>query len=498
MSLTAGSAPLAKAPERCILDDCLMFVSDHVAATEAQRTAMVLYASATHAMREHVSMGRLLFTSKAEASGKTLAMNVTASLSSAPLDASGTSYALQSALAAATNEPEKAPVTLWEDEISTVFGRSGLNGGGSKVADVLRRGYKRGATDSWSVNRVPEYYSVFTPFIMTGLRTAVPRDIRSRCIVIEMEQGTPRRYFDVREAEPFAALLAASLAGEVKRHAEAIGAFRALGLHRKMTGRKLEVWEPLMAVAYAVGGPRWLAKAVSAFAELALDASDVRALTPSEMVVRDVAGIAEGYRERTGEEFAGGLMLADELRHIGGPLYEGRSDASLACLVRDSVPLDSEQRRVSGRRVSGYPVSALAAAWEAVRPAAPADLEPEAEVNPFACDEDDEDDEDETPEAPLPPLPPLPPVTADTRRDVAAVAAAYRVRTGAEYIPTAALAAGLRELGGPAYAGRSNASLACLVRDAVPFESDQRRGADGRQRGYPVTSLTSLAAGRRL
>jgi hypothetical protein len=420
MSLTADRSPLpCTIPDRSILDDCLAFVSDHVAATASQHVAMVAYAAATHSMREHVSMGRLLFTSKDPASGKTLALKVTAALSSAPLSAKGTSYALSSALAAATNELERPVPTLYRDEISDIFGRSGLNGSGNPLASILREGYKKGASDSWSVNRTAEYYSIFVPFILAGLRTAVPQDIRSRCIVVEMTPGTPRRYFDVREAEPFAAVLQQALASEVKRHSVDIGAFRALGLHPKMTGRKLEVWEPLCAAAYAIGGPRWLSMVVSAFTELALDASDVRALTPSETVVRDVAAVAGAYRERTGSEFAGGLMLADELRHLGGPLYEGRSDASLACLVRDCVPLDSEQRRGDGGKVRGYPVAALLGAWDAMRPAPAEDMEPAEEDNPFAIDDDAEDGS--APDAPVPPVPPVPPGQG-ARRTAPAVA----------------------------------------------------------------------------
>jgi hypothetical protein len=396
MSLPAGHGPPKQAiPERTILDECYAFVSSHVAASEPQKVAMVAYAAATHAMRVHVTMGRMLFTSQEEESGKTVAMMVTASLSSAPLDASGTSFALASALAAASNEPEKPPVTPYQDEISDVFNRSGLGGANNPVGSLLRRGYKRGATDSRSVNRVPEYYSIFTPFLMTGLRTAVPRDIRSRCIVIDMKRGKPARFFDAREAEPYAAELAKSLGGEVKRRSGEIEAFRALGLHVKMAGRKMEVWEPLCAAVYALGGPRWLSKVVSAFTELALDASDVRALTPSETVVRDVAGIAEAYRGATGLQFVDGLVLADELRHIGGPLYDGRSDVSLAKLASESLPFNSEQRTVNGRKVRGYPVSALAAAWEAARPVPAADLEPAEEVNPFACDDEEEGGETE-------------------------------------------------------------------------------------------------------
>jgi len=155
-----------------------------------------------------------------------------------------------------------------------------------------------------------------------------------------------------------------------------------------MTARKLEVWEPLCAVAYALGGPRWLARAVAAFKDLALDASETAALSVSQIVTRDVAEVARARMLATGQEFAGGLVLAEELRHQGGALYDGRSEASLACLVAESVTLKSEQRTVNGERVRGYPVASLIQAWEDIRPPAPEDIEPAAEVNPFDCDDD--------------------------------------------------------------------------------------------------------------
>ena len=68
---------------------------------------MVLYAAATHALTAFPTFGRMLFTSEHEASGKTMGMAVTAALCANPLDASGTSYALTSALAAAGNTPDQ-------------------------------------------------------------------------------------------------------------------------------------------------------------------------------------------------------------------------------------------------------------------------------------------------------------------------------------------------------------------------------------------------------
>lgn len=375
--------------DRVVLDDAYDFMDGYLVANDAQKVAMVLYAAATHVMREHATFGRMLFTSEREESGKTMAMMVTASLSSNPLDAEGTQYALQSALAAVANEPEKPVPTLYLDEVSDVFGKSGLNSAKGKIATIARKGYKRGATDAWSVNRVNEKFSIFLPFLMAGLGTAVPRDIRSRSIVIRMEPGKPRRYFDVREAEPYAEQLQAALASQVRNHAREIGQFRALGLHPRMVNRKLEVWEPLAAVAYTVGGQRWLNRCLAAFSELALGQSEAVILTPAQQVLKDVAFIAAQHRALTGEAFVGGLVLADELGRMSSPLYEGRTAASLACLIRDSVPLDSEQRTTPSGRVRGYPVQSLLEAWDSVRPVVPDDAELAEEVNPFAVPDDD-------------------------------------------------------------------------------------------------------------
>lgn len=368
-----------------ILDETFEFTSAHVAASQAQLDAMTLYAAATHAISECVTFGRMLFTSETEESGKTLAMMVTASLCSAPMDTSGTLPALDSALATASNEPEKPGRTPYRDEISDVFGRSGLNGSNNPVAELLRKGYKRGATRQRSVNRVPEEFSIFTPFLMTGLRTAVPRDIRSRCIVILMMPGTPDEYFDVREGEKYAGALQQSLAATVKRHLPEIGAFRGRGIHPKLKNRKLEVWEPLLAVAYVLGGQRWLNRAVAAFCELALDETDVIPLTPRQQVLSDLSSAASRLSAgRPGEPaFISGLSLSDELRRLDRPIYAGRSQASVSCLIRDTMPVASEQRRIDGAAVRGYPLSEILDAWTSVEPPTPDDVEMPEEIDPF-------------------------------------------------------------------------------------------------------------------
>ena len=376
-----------------ILDETAEFISRHVACTQAQADAMTLYATATHALRAFPAFGRMLFTSEQEASGKTVAMMVTASLSANPLDATGTSYAMQSALAAASNAPEQLTPTLYYDEISSVFGRSGLAASRNPIADILRKGYKQGATGSWSVNRVQEKYSVYTPFLLAGLRNAVPRDIRSRCIPVVMSSGQPEAYFDVRTAEPEARALAASLGQAAASRMTALAAFRARGIHPQLRNRSLEVWEPLFAAAWVLGGQDWLNRCLSAFRELSLaEGSDEVTLSPKQQVVRDVAAVAVASDRKMiledGTEFIGGLVLVDELRRIGSPLYEGRSEAGLAKYISEALPMNSVQKQ----RVRGYCVADITAAWDKIRPAQAEDAEIAEEVNPFEIISDDDGD----------------------------------------------------------------------------------------------------------
>jgi hypothetical protein len=375
-----------------ILDEVSCFIGQHVHASDAQVDAMTLYAAATHALAAFPTFGRMLFSSEQEASGKTMAMQITASLSANPLDASGTSYALQSALAGASNTPEQPQPTLYLDEISDVFGRSGLNASRNPVAEVLRKGYKAGAKMSWSVNRVNEQYSIYTPFLLAGLRVAVPRDIRSRCITITMVPGTPERYFDAREAEPYASRLADSLKGTVRTCLDKLASFRGRGIHPKLRDRRLEIWEGLFAIAYVLGGQPWLLRCLNAFKELALSEADAVALTPRQETVRDVATVVKSmFPDR---DFVSGLSLVDEVRRIDSPVYQGRSDAGLARLISEALPMNTIQRRINGQRVRGYYTTDILAVWDKMRPDDPDDIEIPEEENPFEVFEDDDFEEE--------------------------------------------------------------------------------------------------------
>ena len=374
--------------EYLILDEVCDFVSDHLKVASTQADAITLYAASTHALPGLVTIGRMLFSAEVEEAGKTLAMEIAAALSDNPQDAAGSSYALQSALAAAAAAPEKHHPTFYYDEIGGVYGESGLNRGGNAVLDqTLKKGYRISGKSSWSVNRTKQEFSVFGGFYMTGLKTAIPRDIRSRTIVIEMKPGKPGRYYDIRESVPQAQELQEALNSQVLAVTRQIGAFRGRGLHPRLTGRKLEVWEPLLAVAWVMGGQRWLNRALTAFLDLALSESDEVKLSPRQRVLKDMNDLLG--TAFAGKRFIGGLDLADELRHLPDPLY-GRTPNGIARLVADCMrPVEPRQERFgSEKRVRGYRAADIRRLWEQVKPEETEDAELAEEDNPFAVTAD--------------------------------------------------------------------------------------------------------------
>jgi Protein of unknown function (DUF3631) len=370
-----------------MLDECARFVAKYVSATDAQVDAMVLLAAQSWATDVLFTAPRGLWVGRHPKSGKTTGMMVTAALSYDPVNTSGTSYALQSKMAAAHGEQRPCP-TFYRDDISKVFGNNGTRGTGSPLYPILTEGYKRGATSSWSVDRTAVDFSMFSTFLMSGLMAAVPEDVRDRCVVFNMERGRAPEYYDVRDAEPVAAGLGVALGSWVRRHRTEIGAFRALGIHPLLVARRKEVWEGMIAVA-ACAGQDWVNRAVQAFTAIALDQADVVALSPDQTILRDLAAIA-GPMDA---DFIGGLVLADELARVPSPLYEGRSAHGMACLIREAVPFPSQQVR----RVRGYYRDDLLAAWDKVRPADPADVVIPEQINPFEVTDDDWDD-DESPD----------------------------------------------------------------------------------------------------
>jgi hypothetical protein len=188
----------------------------------------------------------------------------------------------------------------------------------------------------------------------------------------------------------------------VTDHVKEISEFRVtrLGIP-ELSSRKGEVWEPLLAVAQALGGTRWLNRGISAFRELALTQLPAPELDPGQELLKMAAELAPDISVNGAVR---SNQLADEMRRK--PRYEGRTLAAMAGLLSKQLPVNVHQRRMQGFDIPQkcYYLADILQAWEQVKPVPPEDMEPPEEENPF-----DDIDYDE-------------PIIDDVPADVASVA----------------------------------------------------------------------------
>lgn len=274
-----------------ILNAVREFMATLVSATDEQLDAATALLAVTHVVDAFTTVPRGLVVSDEPSSGKTtLGIDIPSMLAFNGWDADPTEYALK----AKYSEPKR--VTLLMDEISKIFGESGLGGRQNKIYKILVEGYRNTATVSMAVNRVSTDVSTYGVAYMTGLRTACPPDLRSRSIVFNMHQAPIAT--ELRDAlDPSVraegAVLNEALHAWCALTRDAMDAFALDGLrniHPKLTGRKRQVWGSLFAVANAAGGT-WPARILSAFRSLALDASERPVLTIQQQVLLDTAGV---------------------------------------------------------------------------------------------------------------------------------------------------------------------------------------------------------------
>lgn len=371
------------------LDEAASLIRRHVWLTPAQADALALITATTWVTEPGtlVSAPRVLFLSPEPETGKSVALRVSTALSYNPVDVAGTWFDTKSAIFEASTAGDPCP-TLFRDEVSQVFGRSGLYGSGNPLTDVLLRGYVSDAEIGRSVSQTSDKASIFSVVYMTGRRVAVPDDVKTRTITIHMTRAPEGkvRYFDLRGAAKRARATGESLKHAVRGNRSLIAEFRVESIPSKLVdGRLGEVWEGVFAVANAASQD-WLNRAMAAFIEIATDEANEEALSPRETLIRDLALAAEAVSGEAithkGRLFLRGMVLRDELRELEE--YAKMTDADLGRLMADA--LTGSVITVDGKTYRGYYADDLDAAWERVRPVRTADVTLVTETDPWADD----------------------------------------------------------------------------------------------------------------
>lgn len=393
----ARDAPVPPLPEgitgAMVLDDARDFTASILYATDEQIDALVLACAVTHTIASFTTVPRLLATAPEKQSGKTTVLNIVAMLANNAWDPDPTSFALRGKF----NERETPTVII--DEISDIYGRSGMRSGGKDLNTILKKGYQNNAKLSRSVDGMPDDVSCYCVAALGGLRNAVPDDIYDRSVVWKTKPvpdgitlrdslDDDTRAFGDNHRERIHQWARGSEA-EIK---DEFRTFRRP--HRRMRSRLRQVWGPLYAVALAAGED-WPQRCMAAFRAMALDASDVPVLSGPQMVIRDAAALFKSTE-------ADRLFAADIRDYLWSlpevELYEKLTPRGLALLMTEALG-QAASMDIGDARARGYHAGPVLAAWKRL----------EAQLEPA---EDEEEEEDE-----LADLFDIMPITLDTDKN---------------------------------------------------------------------------------
>ncbi|MFJ1557515.1 DUF3631 domain-containing protein [Streptomyces mirabilis] len=332
--------------------------------TEVAYVAVALWDAHAHLLDCFDSTPRLAFLSPEPGSGKSRALEIVETLVPRPMVAVNASAA---ALFRSVSGPDGRPTILF-DEIDTVFGPKA--GDNEELRGFINAGHRRkGVTyrcvgDSQTVTPFPSYTAV----AVAGLGS-LPDTILDRSIIIRM-----RRRARNEKVEPFRARLHEQ-EGNALRERLAAWAEQVRGqvtdawpeLPDGISDRPGDVWEPLLAVADAVGGD-WPKRAREACAAL-VKAS--RTNDKGSIGVRLLTDLRDHVL--IGVDKLPTVAILDRLNSLedapwadlnGKPLDNRRLSKMLSdYMTADNEPIGSRNIRTAGGVLKGFFSKDLEDAW---------------------------------------------------------------------------------------------------------------------------------------
>jgi Protein of unknown function (DUF3631) len=235
--------------------------------SEHAHLAHALWCVHTHLMDKWESTPRIAFLSPEPASGKSRALEITELLVPNPVAAINVSPAY---LFRKIGDEEG--VTLLYDEIDTVFGPRAREH--EELRGLLNAGHRRGAVAGRCVVRgnvieteeIPAYAAV----AMAGLGW-LPDTIMSRSVIVRM-----RRRHEGERVEPYRRRIHAAEGYQIRDMTAAWAASATINWPKLPPGiqdREADVWEPLIAVAEAIGA-QWPERATQAALALVAESKE--------------------------------------------------------------------------------------------------------------------------------------------------------------------------------------------------------------------------------
>jgi hypothetical protein len=357
----AQEAPLWAAPDdgAALLDAVAAFIRRYVVLTPEQADTLALWAMHTHALDAASTTPYLSVSSPEKRSGKSLTLE--------NLDLLAARAWLTGRVTAAVlvRKIDRDRPTLLLDESDAAF-KSGQEYA-EALRGVLNSGHRRGGVASLCVKAGGDFdlrdFATFCPKAVAGIGRHLPDTVADRAIPIVLKRRQPnetierfRRSMAEADAKPLREALAAWAAANIEALKEA-----RPDTPDVLDDRAADGWEPLLAIADAVGGP-WPERARAA--ALSLSAGDSR--EDESLGVKLLADIRAVFEERGVDrlpsiEVCRALNALDE--SPWGDLKGRPLDArKLAFLLRPHTVRPSTIR-VGDETVKGYTREAFADAW---------------------------------------------------------------------------------------------------------------------------------------
>lgn len=329
--------------------------------SEQSLVAVVLWTVATHAITEWDYAPRLVVVSPEKRCGKSRLLEVVEAMSASPI------RTVNISVAALYRLVNRKPYTILHDEADTVFGKRAES---DPTKEELRAFYNGGFQRGQQVYRAgpgPKSVVAFKTFAMAALAAIgdLPDTIMDRAVVVRMrrrkegEEVAPLRQRNVPKLQELGEKLSEWAQRNAEELAEAIPA-------TPLVDRAADVWEPLLAVADAVGG-RWPVRAREAALHLTKGESTMAEEPLGQRLLRDIRSIWPAEQTRMASK-----VLVDTLRErfdvteVNWMSYgkDGLNPQSMAALLKPYELLPVQLKLDGGKNLRGYDRKAFEGAWD--------------------------------------------------------------------------------------------------------------------------------------
>ena len=278
-------------PDDYVPNKIRAFIDGLVYAPDEYKDLLTMVLAVGHTRDSFTTLPHVLATAETPASGKsTIACDIPMLLAFNPWK-----------IGKLTTEPalrakylDRIRPTPVADDIGKIFGDNGTSGKGNLIYALLIDSYRKDGVVEVSRSGVNQKLHTFSTAYMNGLKNAVPGDLFTRAIHFQMKEAPSG--LNLRDAledsvTADAEILREALHSWAGGHGEVMKAFMrgpVRFIHPLLEKRKLQIYGPCFAAAYAAGGD-WPRRIYDAFVMCALDASEKPVLVPEQLALLDAA-----------------------------------------------------------------------------------------------------------------------------------------------------------------------------------------------------------------